>query len=317
MPVVTRGLTAVRQAGHDGNPPEEDRENEEGENVVPQTRVIEALSAVGGIRAIALGGSQSRGEADLHSDYDFGIYYDADDLDPAALDEALTALDDDHRTGLLHPPGAWGPWINGGAWITVGGVPVDILLREIGKVERTLRDCLAGQVTIDYQPGHPFGFVNTIYAAETHYCRPLWQSAAAPLDRLKALLYSEGPYPPRMREATVLRFLWEAWFSLLCGRKAAHKGDFHYAEGSLFRTVCAWVQVLYALNNRYLMNEKGALRRVRELERRPEGMEARVREAYRLFADGKAAEAYALLDALHGEVQALAGAFGPVQTEIR
>lgn len=284
---------------------------------MPQAKVIEALSAVGGVRAIALGGSQSRGEADLHSDCDFGIYYDAADLDLAALERALSALDDAHRAGLLHPPGEWGPWINGGAWITVGGVPVDILLREIGKVEQTIRDCLAGKVTIDYQPGHPFGFVNTIYAAETHYCRPLWQCPAAPLDRLKALLYSEGPYPPRMREATVLRFLWEAWFSLACGRKAAHKGDFHYAEGSLFRAVGAWVQVLYAFNNRYLMNEKGALGRVRELERRPDEMEARVREAYRLFADGKAAVAYALLGALHAEVQALAQEFGPVQTEIR
>lgn len=196
-------------------------------------------------------------------------------------------------------------------------MPVDILLREIGKVERTIRDCLAGKVTIDFQSGHPFGFVNTIYAAETHYCRPLWQSAAAPLDRLKALLYSEGPYPPRMREATVSRFLWEAWFSLACARTAAHKGDFHYAEGSLFRTVCAWVQVLFALNGRYLMNEKGALARVRELSRRPDEMEDRVREAYRLLADGEAAEAYARLDALHGEIQALAQGFGAVQTEIR
>lgn len=284
---------------------------------MPQARVTEALSAVRGVQAIALGGSHSRGEAGPHSDYDFGIYYDEADLDLTALEQALTALDDDHRTGLLHPPGAWGPWVNGGAWLTVGGVPVDILLREIGKVERTIRDCLAGKVTIDFQSGHPFGFVNTIYAAETHYCRPLWQSAAAPLDRLKALLYSEGPYPPRMREATVSRFLWEAWFSLACARTAAHKGDFHYAEGSLFRTVCAWVQVLFALNGRYLMNEKGALARVRELSRRPDEMEDRVREAYRLLADGEAAEAYARLDALHGEIQALAQGFGAVQTEIR
>ncbi len=284
---------------------------------MPQARVTEALSAVRGVQAIALGGSHSRGEAGPHSDYDFGIYYDEADLDLTALEQALTALDDDHRTGLLHPPGAWGPWINGGAWLTVGGVPVDILLREIGKVEQTIRDCLAGKVTIDFQSGHPFGFVNTIYAAETHYCRPLWQSTAAPLDRLKSLLHSDGPYPPRMRETTVGRFLWEAWFSLACARTAAHKGDFHYAEGSLFRTVCAWVQVLFALNGRYLMNEKGALARVRELALRPDEMEARVREAYRLIADGKAAEAYAILDALHGEIQALAQGFGTVQTEIR
>jgi len=284
---------------------------------MPQVSVTAALAAVKGVQAVALGGSHSRGEAGPQSDYDFGVYYDELDLDLVALEKALTELDDRHRTGLLHPPGAWGPWINGGAWITVGGVPVDVLLREVGKVERTIRDCLAGKVTVDFQSGHPFGFVNTIYAAEIHYCRPLWQSAAAPLDRLKALLYSEGPYPPRMREATVGRFLWEAWFSLACARTAAHKGDFHYAEGSLFRAAGGWVQVLYALNGRYLMNEKGALARVHELTRRPDGMEGRVREAYRLFAEGKAAEAYALLDALQAEIQALAQDFGLVQPKIR
>lgn len=284
---------------------------------MPQERVVAALSGVPGVHAIALGGSHSRGEAGPQSDYDFGIYYDPAELDLTALERALTDLDDGHRTGLLHPPGAWGPWVNGGAWLTISEKPVDILLRDIGKVEQTIRDCLAGRVTVDFQSGHPFGFVNTIYAAETHYCRPLWQSAAAPLDRLKALLHSEGPYPPRMREATVKRFLWEAWFSLACARTAAHKGDFHYAEGSLFRAVGAWVQVLYALNSRYLMNEKGALSRVRELERRPDDMEGRVQKAYQLFADGKAAEAYVLLDALQAEIQGLAQEFGCVRMNIR
>ena len=85
------------------------------------------------------------------------------------------------------------------------------------------------------------------------------QMGAAPLDGLKALLYSEGEYPPRMRDAVVRAFLWEAELSLTCGRKAAPKGDAHYATGSLFRTVCSWVQVPCALNGRYLMNGKGAL----------------------------------------------------------
>jgi len=284
---------------------------------MPHAKVAAALSAVGGVQAIALGGSHSRGEADSQSDYDFGIYYDGDQLDLDALERKLTELDDDRRPCLLHPPGAWGPWINGGAWLIVDGVPVDVLLREIGRVEQTIRDCLAGKVTVDFQSGHPFGFVNTIYAAETYFCRPLWQAPSAPLDRLKALLRSEGPYPPRMQEATVRRFLWEAWFSLACARRAAHKGDFHYAEGSLFRAVSAWVQVLFALNGRYLMNEKGALARVRELERRPDAMEERVREAYRLLAEGEAARAYAILDALQGEMESLAQEFGREQTEIR
>lgn len=280
-------------------------------------RIANAISTVQGVRAIALGGSRSRGEGGPQSDYDLGIYYDAGTLDVTGLAQRLRELDDGHRENLLNPPGHWGPWINGGAWLTVAGLPVDVLLRDIGRVEAVLAACIAGRITVDYQSGHPFGFVNTIYAAETHYARPLWQDEAAPLDGLKALLYSEGQYPPRMRAAVVRTFLWEAEFSLACGRKAAPKGDVHYAMGSLFRTVCSWVQVLYALNSRYLMNEKGALGPVGGVESRPPEMPPRVAEIYRLLAEGQAEEAYQRADALHGEVAGLASDVPPTAGAMR
>lgn len=267
--------------------------------------IINRLSSVPGVKALALGGSQSRGEADSSSDYDFGLYYNEAELGIAELNQILRELDDNHRPDLLNPPGKWGPWINGGAWLTVDGTPVDLLLREIGRVERVIKECLVGQITIDYQCGHPFGFVNIIYAAETHYCRPLWQSEDKPLDRLKSLLYSDGPYSLRMKGAVVSKFLWEASFSLACGQKAALRGDFHYAAGSVFRGVSAWVEVLYALNERYLMNEKGSLPSLEHLPCKPAQFETRVRNAYRLILDQRSKEAYQLLDGIQNEMDSL------------
>lgn len=288
-----------------------------GKDFMDIQNIVSVLAEVPGVTAIALGGSQSRKEADENSDYDIGIYYKNKDLDLITLADCLKKLDDSHRDNLLNPPGAWGPWINGGGWLTVDGTPVDILLRETGRVEAVLNDCLSGRITIDYQCGHPFGFVNTIYAAETHYCMPLWQDDASALDRLKTLLYSEGEYPPRMREAVMAKFLWEAWFSLECGRKAARKGDINYACGSVFRTVCSWAEVLFALNNVYLMNEKGALPGIRALSRKPADMEARIKSSYKLIMDGCADEAWQVLDELHCEIGGLPGDMKPVITEIR
>ncbi|QHQ61515.1 DNA polymerase subunit beta [Anaerocolumna sedimenticola] len=268
-------------------------------------KIVKSISTVRGVMAIALGGSQSRGEADKQSDYDIGVYYDADILDITALAECLKELDDGHKDDLLNAPGQWGPWINGGAWITFNGMPVDILLRDIKRVEEVLQDCIEGKITVDYQSGHPFGFINTIYAAETHYCKPLWQDESALLSRLKALLYSKGEYSPLMREAVVRKFLWEAWFSLACGRKAAFKGDINYAIGSVFRAVCSWVEVLYALNNRYLMNEKGALKWVDGFKMKPIGMEVKVMNLYKLFVAEEAEKAYQILDELHSEIETL------------
>lgn len=280
-------------------------------------RIADRLATVPGVEAIALGGSHSRGEAGPQSDFDLGLYYQPGRLDVTALGERLSELDDRHKEDLLNPPDAWGPWINGGAWLTVDGRPVDILLRDLQRVEAVIGDCLAGRITVDWQAGHPFGFVNTIYAAETHYCRPVWQANTQPLDRLKRLLYSTGEYPPKMRAATIQRFLWEAWFSLATGRGPALRGEVHYAAGAAFRAVGSWVQVLYALNRRYLMNEKGALQRVEELAERPANFEARVNEAYRLLGSGAAEQAYWILDDLQAEVDALAGEIQPPGRTIR
>jgi predicted nucleotidyltransferase len=270
------------------------------------SKIIAVISKIQGIKAIVLGGSQSRHEADKHSDYDIGLYYESGTLDITALGGSLKELDDEHREGLLNSPGQWGPWINGGGWLAVDGVPVDILLRDINKVKNVIQDCIDGSITIDYQSGHPFGFLNTIYAAETHYCKPLWQDSSEPIDNLKSLLYSKEEYPPLMRVSMIKKFLWEAEFSLACGRKAAFKGDVNYIMGSVFRAVCSWVQVLYALNNRYLMNEKGALKWVSSLKHKPNGMEERVKLSYKLFAEGDAKEGYQILDGLLSEIEDLA-----------
>lgn len=71
------------------------------------------------------------------------------ELDIDALGACLRALDDGHGEALLHPPSEWGPWVNGGAWLTVEGTPVDILLRDTGKpgsrVVRAYRNLASGE----------------------------------------------------------------------------------------------------------------------------------------------------------------------------
>lgn len=266
--------------------------------------VARVLAEVGGIKAVALGGSRSRGQSGDGVDYDIGLYYDHS-LQLPELSVAVRSLDDERRSDLLHGPGAWGPWINGGAWLRVDGAPVDLLLRDITEVKAVIDQCLRGNITLNYQCGHPFAFINSIYAAETHFCQPLWEDPSLPLQKLKDGLYSTGTYPPKMRQAMVQTFLWEADFSLACGRKPALAGELNYAMGSVFRAVSAWVQVLFAVNQTYLMNEKHALQRVSTLAVKPPAVEERVGSAYRLLAGGDPQTAFATLDALGTEVTAL------------
>jgi len=69
-------------------------------------------------------------------------------------------------------------------------------------------------------------------------------------------------FPKNYRKAAIEKFLWECDFSQQCGRKAIGKGDIPYAAGSLFRCAVSLLQVLYAINGMYILNEKGSLGRL-------------------------------------------------------
>lgn len=252
-----------------------------------EARAVAALCEVAGVEAVVLGGSRAGGYHTASSDYDLAVYF-GPSLDLDALAARLTELDDEHRSGLLNPPGEWGPWICGGGWLTMDGVAVDVLLRDDDRVERTLADCLAGRITIDYQTGHPHGFVNAIYAAEVYYAKVLWQRDGA-LDQLKAAV---AAYPPAMGAALAAKFGWEAEFSYSCGIKAVAKNDLVYAAGSIYRSLACLMQVIFARHSVYLMNEKGAVRRAADLGILPGGFDAEVEALYRHLGIGDLAAAF-------------------------
>lgn len=132
------------------------------------------LAQVEGVRAVVLGGSWARGAGDANSDIDLGIYYDPDQpLDIEGLRRLAAELDDSHSGEAVTQTGDWGPWINGGAWLTVKGQRVDWIYRDLALVREIVAACAAGQPRVYYQPGHPYGFHMQIYAGEVAVCQPL------------------------------------------------------------------------------------------------------------------------------------------------
>jgi predicted nucleotidyltransferase len=231
------------------------------------------LGEIEGVEALALGGSWARGEAHPDSDLDIGIYYQPYRPPSVALLRDLAReLDDRHLPGLVTDFGEWGPWINGGGWLRVEDRPVDWLYRDLESVSRTIAECRAGRPTCHYQPGHPHGFHSHIYAGEVHYCKVLYD----PLDNLAALKALTTDYPTPLQHALVERFLWEAGFALDTCRKPAQRSDIFYVSGCLFRCVACLVQVLFALNERYFVNEKGSVKATSTFPLRPDEFEETV-----------------------------------------
>ncbi|MGC1399525.1 nucleotidyltransferase domain-containing protein [Candidatus Binatus sp.] len=220
------------------------------------SQIATRVSEIEGVQAIVLGGSRARGTADERSDIDLGIYYDGKHpFSTTALGAAAKELDDRHSGGLLTSFGEWGPAVNGGGWLEIQGNHVDFLYREIGAVREAIEDCIAGRPRSIYQLGHPLGFHIQIYAGEVHVCRPLFDPAGT-VARLKSLV---SEYPEKFRTAAVTKHLFDAEFEIMIAAKPAERADVMYVAGCLFRAAGFMTLVLYALNRKFFLNEKGAL----------------------------------------------------------
>lgn len=245
-------------------------------------RLVRALGGVPGIRAIVLGGSRARGEATAHSDYDIGLYYEAEHpIDTGRLAKAAMLLPGAASSSVT-AIGEWGPWINGGAWLTVSGTRVDLLYRELGKVRGVIEACRAGRIERVYQPGHPHAFVSAIYMGEVALAHVLWdpESVMVPLKRQCM------PYPPALAEGLIRTFLWEAKFALENAEHGRGRGDPAYVAGCAFRAVACLCQSLFALNGVYLLNEKGAPQAVEKLARHPADFAARIARSNAFATEG-------------------------------
>ncbi len=245
-------------------------------------KILTELKTVKGIEAIVLGGSRAKGNYTAKSDIDIGVYYsDSSQIDLKELNRVATQLDDTHRSNLITDIGEWGPWINGGGWLCIDSLATDILFRDLNKVSAVIDDCLNKKITIDYQPGHPHGFINTIYAAETYYCKVLWDTN----NRIANLKGKITPYPFSIKTGVINKFLWEAGFSHTIAYKGLLKDDISYVTGCIYRVISCLIQVIYALNETYIMNEKGSLANVDTFKIIPKDFKKKVEHIFYSLSD--------------------------------
>ncbi|MEI7847659.1 MAG: nucleotidyltransferase domain-containing protein [Chloroflexota bacterium] len=237
------------------------------------------IQKVRGVSAIVLGGSRARGTHTAGSDIDLGIYYDPlQPLDLQALSEVARRFDDQHRTDILTQPGSWGHLINGGGWIKINSIPVDFLYRDLDKVRAVITECLQGKVEMAYQPGHPNGFVSSMYLSKVAICKVLWKGPELVHSTLKSQVI---PYPTTLLQALIEKFAWEIEFTLLFTPKAISRMDVPYASGCCYRIAAYMQQTLFALNKQYCLKEKGAVAILENLTLVPKNFQIRIEAAFR------------------------------------
>jgi predicted nucleotidyltransferase len=247
--------------------------------------LAERLGAISGIKAVVLGGSHARGRAQAESDIDLGLLYS----EPApfsirSVRELAEAINDIAGPVVTDFYG-WGQWVNGGAWLTIGGQRVDFVYRSLEHLERVIAEAEAGRYELDYAQQPPFGFFSATYLGEIAVCVPLFDPEA----RLDALKRRVADYPEALRRAVVQDYLWQAEFGLAAfARKFAARADAYGTAACLTRAVNQLILVLFALNHQYPINDKTALAEIAEFERAPREFTPRVQQTLAHVGDSAA-----------------------------
>lgn len=235
--------------------------------------LAQRLGKIGGVRVVVLGGSHARGRAQPGSDIDLGIFYS--EADPFSIQSirALANEVNDASEPVVTDFYGWGPWINGGAWLTIGGQRVDLLYRSLEQIERVIADAEAGRYEVHYAQQPPFGYFSGTFLGDIAVCVPLFDPEA----RLDLLKRRVARYPEALRRAIVQNCLWMAEFGLAAfAPKFAARSDSYGTAACLCAAVNQLVMALFALNRQYLINDKTALAEIAEFERAPREFGPRV-----------------------------------------
>jgi Nucleotidyltransferase domain len=235
------------------------------ERLALMDEIVAQLATVPGVAAIVLGGSHARGTAQPTSDLDLAIYYvEASPFDVSSIRRIAENVSSPNRPPTVTGFYEWGPWANGGAWISTSYGKVDFLYRNIQQIERMIASAAEGTYEYSY----------TIYLAETRYCVPL----ADPSGLIRKLKAAVELYPVRLRQKIISKSLWIAQFALLHAEGFAEKGDVLNTSRCLTRASYLLLHTLFALNEFYYFGDKGALEAVETFSRKPADFTPRMRK---------------------------------------
>jgi hypothetical protein len=199
--------------------------------------LVRTLAALPGAVGVALGGSRAAGGADAGSDWDLAVYYRGG-IELGAL----------AAYGDVHPPGAWGRLMNGGAWLRVGDADVDVILRDLDVALHWTRRAEEGVFELDALLGYLAGIPTYSLAAELASGRVLVGE-----------LPTVGPVPPKLVEAAPPRWRFARDFSLEYARMHAARGNMVGAAGQAAKAAMEEAHARLCERGQWSLNEKRLL----------------------------------------------------------
>lgn len=205
----------------------------------PIDALVDRLAGMPGAVAVVLGGSRGTGAQDARSDWDLGVYYRGR-LDYTALAEL----------GEVHTPGQWGRIMNGGAWLSVEGEKVDVILRDLDVVEHWCARADEGEYDVDALLGYVAGLPTYSLRAELVTCRTLRGAVERP-----------AGFPAALSREGLRRWRFHRDFTLHHAHMRADRGDVVGAVGQVAKAAIETAHAALCASGTWVLNEKRILER--------------------------------------------------------
>jgi hypothetical protein len=151
--------------------------------------------------------------------------------------------------GEVHPPGAWGRLMNGGAWLSVDGLSIDVLLRDLDVVEYWTAAAHRGVYELDAVLGYAAGLPTYTLMAELASGR-----------LLAGALPSVTTMPPALVEGAPPRWRFARDFSLEYARMHAARGNLVGALNQASKAAVEEAHARLCERGVWVLNEKRILR---------------------------------------------------------
>jgi predicted nucleotidyltransferase len=202
------------------------------------------IASLPGVVAVVLGGSRAVGNHRPDSDWDLGLYYRGAEqpIDPREIERL-------GHDGFVSGLGEWGPIVNGGAWLTVEQLPVDILFRDLDMIERWSGDALQGRFEILTQNGYIVGAPTYLPVGELALCQPLVGELPRP------------GYTDALAAAASARWTGRAAVALMFAGAHARTPDPVCCTGMLSSATLCAAHARLAARREWVLNEKHLVER--------------------------------------------------------
>lgn len=254
--------------------------------------LIKALSRINGVVAVGLGGSRGLRIADENSDYDFVLFRASGEPIAAPLIANTVIAFADAKTVRMDADFVVGE---------VSGKKIELFQKDLSLVAKEISMARAGKFRWFIRRLFPHGDLSTAMISHIIYLE-LCAEKNLSVSNLKRLA---EPYPEPLMRSSINFFMTQAAITLTHAGKIKKAADLQYLLALCSAFIFFANIVIFSINKRYPVLERGGARIILNLPLRPKDYEQRMAKLFQACCGGEFGLVMTEMSAIMEELKAL------------